>query len=66
VRRKRGNRKLECSGGGHKLTGAYDCSERAVRDLPSSEFRSTVPVEIYQGKVSGLRSEGGESSPASR
>ena len=46
VRRKRGNRKLECSGCGRKFTDAYDCRERAVRDLPWSEFRATVHIEV--------------------
>jgi len=35
VRRKRGNRKLECSGCGRKFSDAHDCNERAVRDLPA-------------------------------
>jgi hypothetical protein len=34
VRRKRGNRKLECSGCGRKFADAYDSNERAVQDLP--------------------------------
>ena len=34
VRRKRGNRKIECSGCGRKLTEIYDISEPPVRDLP--------------------------------
>jgi hypothetical protein len=34
VRRKRGNRKLECSGCGRKFSDFHDCRERAVRDLP--------------------------------
>lgn len=50
VRRKRGNRKLECSGCGRKFSEVYDCSERAVRDLPWSEFRTTVHIEIYRVK----------------
>lgn len=50
VRRKRGNRKLECSGCGRKFTETYDCSERAVRDLPWSEFRTTVHIEVYRVK----------------
>jgi len=37
VRRKRGNRKLICSGCGRKLGDAYDSYEREVRDLPWSE-----------------------------
>ena len=48
VRRKRGNRKLECSGCGRKFTEAHDSDERAVRDLPWSEFRTTVHVEVYR------------------
>jgi transposase len=50
VRRKRGKRKLECSGCGRKFTDAHDCSERTVRDLPWKEFRSTVHIEIYRVK----------------
>jgi len=57
VRRKRGNRKLECSGCGRKFTDACDVSERAVRDLPWSTFRTTVFVEVCRVKRpdSGVR-----------
>ena len=48
VRRKRGNRKLECSGCGRKFEEAYDSNERAVRDLPWSEFKITVHIEVYR------------------
>ena len=48
VRRKRGNRKLECSGCGRKFSDIHDCSERTVRDLPWSEFRTTVHIEVYR------------------
>ena len=48
VRRKRGNRKLICSGCGRKLNDAYDSYEREVRDLPCFEFRTTVVVELYR------------------
>jgi transposase len=48
VRRKRGNRKLVCSGCGRKLSEVYDTYEREVRDLPWSEFRATVVVELYR------------------
>jgi len=48
VRRKRGNRKLICSGCGRKLAEAYDSYEREVRDLPCFEFRTTVVVEVYR------------------
>ena len=59
VRRKRGNRKIECSGCGRKFTEAYDVSERAVRDLPWSEFQTTVFIEIYRVKCPdcGVRRE---------
>jgi transposase len=50
VRRKRGNRKLECSGCGRKFEDAYDSNERAVRDLPWSEFKTTVHIEVYRVK----------------
>ena len=48
IRRKRGNRKIECSGCGRKFTSAYDVGERAVRDLPWSSFTATVFIEIYR------------------
>jgi len=48
VRRKRGNRKLECCGCGRKVADYQDCREREVRDLPWGEFRTTVVVEVYR------------------
>ena len=48
VRRKRGNRKLVCSGCGWKLEDAHDSHEREVRDLPCMEFRTTVMVEVHR------------------
>jgi len=48
VRRKRGNRKLVCSGCGRKLSEVYDTYEREVRDLPCFEFRTTVVIELYR------------------
>jgi transposase len=50
VRRKHGNRKLECSGCGRKFQEAYDARERAVRDLPWSSFTTTVHIEVYRVK----------------
>ena len=50
VRRKRGNRKLECSGCGRKFTDAHDSRERAVRDLRWSIFQATVHIEVYRVK----------------
>jgi len=48
IRRKRGNRKLICSGCGRKLENAHEVSERQVRDLPCMEFRTRVVIEIYR------------------
>src|SRR5580692_7110609 len=48
VRRKRGNRKLICSGCGRKFTDAHDYNEREVRDLPWGEYRTTVVIEVYR------------------
>ena len=48
VRRKRGNRKLICSGCGRKFSDAHDCREREVRDLPWGEYRTTVIIEVYR------------------
>ncbi len=50
IRRKRGNRKIECSGCGRKFTEVAEVSERAVRDLPWGEFQTTVFIEIYRVK----------------
>jgi transposase len=48
VRRKRGNRKLICSGCGRKIIDAHDYNEREVRDLPWGEYRTTVIIEVYR------------------
>ena len=48
MRRKRGNRKLVCSGCGRKFSDAYDSYEREVRDLLWSECRTTLVVELYR------------------
>jgi transposase len=50
VRRKRGNRAIECSGCGRKFREIYDASERAVRDLQWGEFQTTVFIEVYRVK----------------
>jgi len=50
IRRKQGNRKIECSGCGRKFTDIYDTSERTVRDLPWSGLRAEVVVEVYRVK----------------
>jgi len=48
VRRKRGNRKLECSGCGRRVNEIAETYEREVRDLPWSEYRTTVVIELYR------------------
>jgi transposase len=48
VRRKRGNRKLICSGCGEKFEKYHDVTEREVRDLPWGEYRTTVVIEVYR------------------
>jgi transposase len=48
VRRKRGNRKLVCSGCGQRVKGVAEVYEREVRDLPWSELRTTVVIELYR------------------
>ena len=50
VRRKRGHRKIECSGCGRKFLDFCDVTERAVRDLPWGEFQTTVFIELYRVK----------------
>jgi transposase len=48
VRRKRGNRRLECSGCGQRISKVAEIYEREVRDLPWSEYRTTVVIELYR------------------
>ena len=48
VRRKRGNRKLECSGCGRRINEIAEIYEREVRDLPCFEYRTTVVIELYR------------------
>ena len=48
VRRKRGNRRLICSGCGRRIAEPADTTEREVRDLPWGEFRTTVVMELYR------------------
>ena len=50
VRRKGGNRIMECSGCGRRVAKIYDVGERVVRDLPWSEFRTSVYVEVLRLK----------------
>lgn len=48
VRRKRGNRKLVCSGCGRRVHEIVKTYEREVRDLPCFEYRTTVVIELYR------------------
>src|ERR1039458_8920045 len=48
VRRKRGNKQLVCSGCGHLAGTIAETYEREVRDLPWSEYLTTVVVELYR------------------
>jgi transposase len=64
VRRKRGNRKLECSGCGRRIDDIAETYEREVRDLPWSEYRTTVVNRALSSALSGLRDQGRESTAA--
>jgi len=48
VRRKRGNRRLICSGCGRRITDPADIREREVRDLRCFQYRTTVVIELYR------------------
>jgi transposase len=48
VRRKRGNKRLICSGCGQRVDTMHEICEREVRDLPVFEFRTTVVIELYR------------------
>jgi len=48
VRRKRGNKKLICSGCGQPAGDIHEVCEREVRDLPVFQFQTTVTVELYR------------------
>jgi transposase len=59
VRRKHGNRKPECSGCGRRIQEVAEVYEREVRDLPWSEYRATVVIELYRLRCPdcGLKAE---------
>jgi transposase len=48
VRRKRGTKKLICSGCGRHCGEIHETSERTVRDLPCFEYWATVIVELHR------------------
>lgn len=66
VRRKRGNRKLICSGCGARIAEPAEVTEREVRDLPCFEYRTTVVIELYRVRCPncGLRTERVEQLPS--
>lgn len=53
VRRKRGNRKLVCSGCGKRVGEIVETYEREVRDLPWSQYQATVVIELHRVRCSG-------------
>ena len=48
MRRKRGNKKVICSGCGKSVSGIHEICEREVRILPVFQFRTTVVIELYR------------------
>ena len=66
VRRKRGNRRLICSGCGRKIDEPADVTEREVRDLPCFEYLTTVVIELYRVRCPdcGLKIEKVEQLPS--
>jgi transposase len=48
VRRKRGNKQLVCSSCGKPVKDVTETYEREVRDLPWSEYKTTVVIELYR------------------
>ena len=66
ARRKRGNRKLVCSGCGQRVAEIHEVYEREVRDLPCFELRTTVVIELYRVRCPdcGIKSERVESLPS--
>jgi len=66
VRRKRGNRRLVCSGCGRRVTEIVEVYEREVRDLPCMEFQTTVVLELHRIRCSdcGVKTEKVEQLPS--
>lgn len=66
VRRKRGNRRLICSGCGRRIAEPAEVTEREVRDLPCFEYRTTVVIELYRLRCPdcGLKIEKVEQLPS--
>lgn len=66
VRRKRGNRKLVCSGCGRRVYQFVEVYEREVRDLPCFEFQTTVVIELHRIRCPdcGVKAERVEQLPS--
>lgn len=66
VRRKRGNRKLVCSGCGKRVGEMVATYEREVRDLPWSQYRATVVIELHRVRCPdcGIKAEKVEQLPS--
>ena len=66
VRRKRGNRKLVCSGCGRRVSEFHEVYEREVRDLACFEYRTTVVIELYRVRCPdcGIKAEKIEQLPS--
>jgi transposase len=66
VRRKRGNRRLICSGCGGRIAEPAEVTEREVRDLACFEYRTTVIIELYRVRCPqcGLKIEKVEQLPS--
>jgi transposase len=66
VRRKRGNRKLTCSGCGRRVSKIADSYEREVRDLSCFEYRTTVLIELSRVRCPdcGIKAERVEQLPS--
>jgi transposase len=59
VRRKRAHKHLVCSGCGKLVGEMVDSYEREIRDLPWSEYKTTVVIELYRVRCPncGVRAE---------
>jgi transposase len=66
VRRKRGNRKLVCSGCGRRVNAIHEIYEREVRDLPCFEYCTTVIIELCRVRCPdcGIKTEKVEQLPS--
>jgi transposase len=66
VRRKRGNRKLVCSGCGRRVNEIHEVYEREVLDLPCFEYRTTVVIELCRLRCPdcGIKTERIEQLPS--